>query len=522
MEYEIQINTEIRKSNQNISTRTLLYQFSKDVTSKPFKLQITDPEDSLFLYDAEISAEKYQNIKKEQYISTDFIDFPKRFMDLLTQNNQEASRQAVIDELTNPILILQQNTGFNIVFFLKLQLTLASDSRLKQFLSQEAKRFKTMYKDALNSIEEIKKLKNNEGKEYEAKIQEYQEKMKLLQKQFETKIQQNELDANQRIQKYEELIIQMKNSTEQGLALKERDIIEKYEKKIQDERNHYMTLIQEKANSDLISQKNIETIRNQDREITELKLTIKNLQENNQAKTAQLFEQKTQISSLQNEIQSLKEKSMFMQQRLEEKSTIMNSKISTVEELQSALSSKCDELNKVKADLARLYKMEEEFNFVKSKSKYVFSNQQKKLEDLANACSQQKKMIGQMNQKIQQYEYQNQNMSKQCTSMSTELAKLREVENQLRTDNAKMKSDIAHLNSNLKASRETIHMLEEQLTRPNTIPQVDMDMLPSDDEDANEFQNPFPGLFPPKNGVKLQQKTGRNKLHNDENLVNLY
>lgn len=524
MDFEILVNTEIIKTDHSSLTRSLLYQFTRDVSSKPFKLQITDPEDPLFLFDYDLTSTKYQEIKREQFLACDFLEFPQCFFELLSINNQEpSSRKAVIDENNKPILMLQQTTNFRLLVHLQLQLNMASDSKLKEYLSREAKKYKKMYNEAIKSTEEATKLHKLDKEKYESKIKQYEEQIQTEQKKFETEKRQIELNTNQKIQQYEAALIQTKQTLGQGYSTREQNIIDKYEEKIEEMRQNNISLIQEKHNSELISQRHYEKIQNLEQKISELNQKIKNLEENNKSSAERITDQINEISSLRTEIQRYKDKISFMQQTIEEKSTITNSQLMTVEELQNEIASKNDQIEKNQKELERLYKIEEDFGFVKKKSLYVFNNLNKKMTDMKEICGKREKTIIQMDQELKRMQYQNHYLTEQFNAATSELGKLREATQELRDENTKLQLKVENLTSNLKACEETKNMIEDELNRQHkrTLMEDDeCDLLISDNEDDPNNYNNNTNFSRSRND--LSKKIVKSGVFNDENSVNYF
>ena len=73
--YEIKVITDIVAKNGGTSQRNLLYQFGFHFgsdTKGDFQLQITDPDDPLFLFDFNLLSTNYAPLKKEQKLFCDF------------------------------------------------------------------------------------------------------------------------------------------------------------------------------------------------------------------------------------------------------------------------------------------------------------------------------------------------------------------------------------------------------------------------------------------------------------------
>ncbi|OHT14770.1 hypothetical protein TRFO_03055 [Tritrichomonas foetus] len=531
--FEVTVHTEVIKADRNSSIRSLLYQFTRDVSSRVFRLQITDPEDPLFLYDYELNSTKYQEVKREQYLACEFANFPQCFNELLNINNQESdTRKAVIEESKTPVLMLQQNTGFRLLIHLQLQLNSASDTRLKEFLSKEAKKYKALYNDAIKITNESKKVLQSEKEKYEIIINDLRDQLKAEQLKFESAKQQLELNANQKIQQYESALLQTKQNLDQGYTVREQSLIEKYEKKFEEMRQKNLSLLQEKHNTELISQRNHEKIYNQEQKIQELTLKIQSMEENGKSGTSKLIEQAKEITELKNENRSLKDKLGFMQQAVNEKAKIANNKETTVENLQNELEAKNKEIENMNVELQRLYKVEEEKKFLCSKAHHFFTTQKKNVDKYKEICIQKDEYIRQLEQNINRYEYDNRHFNEQLNTAMNELNKTREAAQILRNENTKLQMTNDNLKSELKACEETKKMIEDELNRQHTnnykcaiLDDDDDDLLKSDDEDEDEEIIDHHEKLGKKGSIKgkihnITDKLGGNMIWRKENLIN--
>ena len=493
MDFEVRVNTEVIKADNSVSVRSLLYQFNKDVSTRVFRLQITDPDDPLFLYDYELSTSKYQDLKREQYIACEFINFPHCFYELLLLNNKETeTRKAVIDEHNSPLLMLQQNTGFRLLIHLQLHVKLASDTRLKEYLAGEAKKYKSLYFEAKKGGDEFQKRIRNEKEKYENQILDLKNQLNDEQQKFEAAKQKLELSANQKIQQFESELIQAKQNLDQGYTVREQGLIEKYEKKVEDLRQKNIALLQEKHNAELISQRNYEKINSQEQKIAELLIKIKDFEKNNGSNTSKLIEQTKEINEYQNEIRCLKDKLISLQQVMNEKAAILNSQGNAFGNLQAELNSKNNQIDEMKKEMERLYKVEEEKNFISQKALHFFQTQKERENKLKDICAKKDEYISQLEQELNKYEYDCRNSEEKLNAAISELNAIRDTCQKLRDNNTKLQITNDNLKSDLKACEETKKMIEDELNRQHAkhfkqaLLDDEKDLLASEDEDDDK------------------------------------
>ena len=243
---EVQVPTMIMAEFSNTIVRSLVYEYSDNVGAgggaSEFKMQITDPENPMFLYDVSLDLRQFARLRKQQKLLCEFGLFPRSLTSLFEQCNDDDDYRAVIDQDSDdgPVLLLQQMTKFSLITHLKLELIRPDDERLKEYLAGRVVFFKGAYEKSQKEIEELHE--NMAGAE-EMREKHKSEFSKLLE--HERKSHQEEIDglterAEARIarqkREYDEMIATMSESYER----KEQALVAKYERQILELRNLHM------------------------------------------------------------------------------------------------------------------------------------------------------------------------------------------------------------------------------------------------------------------------------------------
>lgn len=135
------------KVNKISQTRQLIY------------IQITDDTDPQVLYTVEIGDQEFHTLKQEQSLLIEFQQFPTKFHEMLEYCNYEKfdkiddnmSHRSTIStygcvlhqtNMSEALLIIQESTQFRQLNHLILKLRAASDSALKDHLSEIVKEYK--------------------------------------------------------------------------------------------------------------------------------------------------------------------------------------------------------------------------------------------------------------------------------------------------------------------------------------------------------------------------------------------
>lgn len=150
---EIEINLILKKSELNSSSELMKINITK-YTDKESKIiiQITNPNEPLFLYSLELSELEYQQLKSEQKLLVEFQKFPEFIQKMLDlyKNDQNGKytctlsidwdNQNNLNSTGNGILTIEEKTEYRKIELLKLKLKAANDIILKKYLSDNSKK----------------------------------------------------------------------------------------------------------------------------------------------------------------------------------------------------------------------------------------------------------------------------------------------------------------------------------------------------------------------------------------------
>ena len=189
---EIELNMVIIKSEKNNSIEPMKISIIRLLEKQPHLIiQVTNPNDPLFLYSLDLSEIEYQQLKTEQSLLVDFQNFPDFItkMFYFCKNDKDDIYSCVLTlggvsenfSGGNGILAVEEKTQYRKLNHLILKLQAANDISLKKYLSDVSKEYKEKfenlsqkYSDLSQNYEIIQKenlnLKENLQKiEYEHK-----------------------------------------------------------------------------------------------------------------------------------------------------------------------------------------------------------------------------------------------------------------------------------------------------------------------------------------------------------------
>jgi spindle assembly abnormal protein 6 len=129
-------------------------------TRQIIDIQLTDDSDPQVLYSVEIGDQEFHTLKQEQSLLIEFQQFPQKFLEMLEYCNYEkydkiddnmSHRSSIssygcvlhVTNISEALLIIQEATQFRQLNHLILKLKSASDSDLKNHLSEIVKEYKT-------------------------------------------------------------------------------------------------------------------------------------------------------------------------------------------------------------------------------------------------------------------------------------------------------------------------------------------------------------------------------------------
>ena len=194
---EIELNMVIIKSEKNNSIEPMKISIIKLLEKQPHLIiQVTNPNDPLFLYSLDLSEIEYQQLKTEQSLLVDFQNFPDFItkMFYFCKNDKDDIYSCVLtlggigennfSSSGNGILTVEEKTQYRKLNHLILKLQAANDLSLKKYLSDVSKEYKEKFENLslkysdLNQNYEMIQKENLNLKENLQKI-EYEHKTSL-------------------------------------------------------------------------------------------------------------------------------------------------------------------------------------------------------------------------------------------------------------------------------------------------------------------------------------------------------
>ena len=165
---EIELNMLIKKSESNSSFEIMKISLIK-LFEKQSRLiiQVTNPNDPLFLYSLELSELEYQQLKNEQSLLVDFQNFPDfivQMIDCCKKDNNDkftcvfnTGGQGENNFGSNSlgILSVEEKTQYRKLSHIVLKLKAANDTTLKKYLSDLSKEYKDKYETLFQNYNDL-------------------------------------------------------------------------------------------------------------------------------------------------------------------------------------------------------------------------------------------------------------------------------------------------------------------------------------------------------------------------------
>ena len=167
--FEIETNLILKKSEINQTSELMKINITK-FTDKESKIiiQITNPNEPLFLFFLELSELEYQQLKSEQKLLVEFERFPEFIQKMLNlckndQNGKYFCTLSLDEDISNnlntagnAILTIEEKTEYRKIELLKLKLKAANDVILKKYLSDISKMYKEKYESTEKQYNDLK------------------------------------------------------------------------------------------------------------------------------------------------------------------------------------------------------------------------------------------------------------------------------------------------------------------------------------------------------------------------------
>ena len=175
---EIELNILIKKSESNSTIEKMKINIIK-LFEKQSRLiiQITNPNDPLFLYSLELSELEYQQLKSEQSLLVDFQNFPDFILKMFyfCKNEKDDTFTCVFtigglnennfSSNTSGILTVEEKTQYRKLNHLILKFQAANDNTLKKYLSDISKEYKDKYENLYIKYNDLNQSYDNFQKE---------------------------------------------------------------------------------------------------------------------------------------------------------------------------------------------------------------------------------------------------------------------------------------------------------------------------------------------------------------------
>ena len=524
---ELELNMLIKKSENNSTIEIMKINIIK-LLEKQARLiiQITNPNDPLFLYTLELSELEYQQLKTEQSLLVDFQNFPDFIIKMFyfCKNDKEdkytcvftigALNEKNFSSGTSGILTIEEKTPYRKLNHLILKFQAANDSTLKKYLSDISKEYKEKYEnlfqkytDLNQDFENLKKettnLKENFQKlEYEKKtsmdnlLNEKNKEINLIKENNfkETKKQLESLEAekNKSISELENKISQLQGILDD--ATKNKTQLEEHKLKLE------------------INQKDLEgkfAISNT--ELNVYKTEITNLRKENSELNQKSLNSEKQITEL-----NFKNESILKQ--LEEKNQSLENMKQLVDSLNKQRESNEDSIkslkagnNKLESKLQLSIKEINKANDIIQRLQNEIKNQKSKYKSAKNELNTKEQLINQKQMLLDEQNRTIKDMKRESEAKEQEIAGLK---NQVSNYNNKLNEDEKIIEEN----KQMILYLNKNINENSNNPFRTRFNYTSMDIKNNPLNNGSFGLGNNSNDINSNNINNLGKAINDMNL----
>ena len=408
---EIELNMLIKKSESNSSFEIMKISLIK-LFEKQSRLiiQVTNPNDPLFLYSLELSELEYQQLKNEQSLLVDFQNFPDfivQMIDCCKKDNNDkftcvfnTGGQGENNFGSNNlgILSVEEKTQYRKLSHIVLKLKAANDTTLKKYLSDLSKEYKDKYENLFQNYNDLN------------------QKFDMFQKDYSI-LKENMLKMENQHKAYTDNLINEKNK--EINSIKENNFIEtkKQLESMESEKNKIISDLENKI-SQLQGTLNDTTKNKTQLEEHKLKLEInqKDLEGKFAISSKELSVYKSQITTLRQENSDLNQKCLnsekllteanfkneSLSQQLEEKNKSFENMKQLVDSLNTQRDSNEDTIkslkasnNKLESKLQLSIKEINKANDIIQRLQNEIKNQKSKVKSTKNELSTQEQLINQ-------------------------------------------------------------------------------------------------------------------------------
>ena len=463
---EIELNILIKKTENNTTLELMKINIIK-LFEKQSRLiiQLTNPNDPLFLYTLELSELEYQQLKAEQSLLVDFQNFPDFIIKMFyfCKNDKDDIYSCVFNigggpgdknfsSNTSGTLCVEEKTQYRKLNHLILKLQAANDITLKKYLSDVSKDYKEKYENLLQKFNDLNQNFDNFQKNSTILKENYQKT------EYEHKTAMDNLlnEKNKEINLIKENNFKESKKQLESLENEKNKIINDLEKKISqlqgvlDDATKNKTQLEEHKLKLEINQKDLEgkfAISNT--ELNVYKSEITNLRQTNSELNQKCLNNEKQLTEL-----NFKNESISKQ--LEEKNKSLENMKQLVDSLNKQRDSNEDTIKSLKASYNKLesklqlsIKEINKANDIIQKLQNEIKNQKSKYKSTKNELNTQEQLI---NQKQMLLDEQNKTIKDLKRDNETKDQEIMGLKNQINNYNNK-------LNENEKLIEENKQMI---------------------------------------------------------------
>lgn len=259
-------------------------------------LAITDSDDPVFLYKAQITETDFHQIKQTQNLLIEYQQFPNKLVEMLEtckeslhSNSilkQNSSFNCVLEErqIGDGDLLIQETTQLRNLVHLRLAVKIPNDTILKKHVSGLCKDYKAKYESA---SDEIKKL-SEQIDSLSSKVNQYKDELLLINQNKEIELKDLHIKYNKELteikEKHSNEVQSMTSNHDEGI----RSSSQSYETRIKELEKENSSILEShsklKQEHKELSDRHEDLIRireNTNKEISHLKVENENLKEEN-------------------------------------------------------------------------------------------------------------------------------------------------------------------------------------------------------------------------------------------------
>jgi len=502
--YEIEVTTEIVGVDESSSKRVLLYEFGQTtgsgIKSGIFKLQITDPNDPLFLYDFEVSSSDFSSLKEEQKLYCEFHKFSDAVHDLLRESSELKDFKAVIDQKINrkPILLILQMTRISLLTHIRLVLEPASDARLNQFLSSEVQKYKSLSSKLTDNLSELKIIIEENVQESSEKLEKSDQKLEETKKKHIS--EKNKITADYEAQIKD--ILSQHNASIQNLEREkqkaERDIVEKYEIIQQKNQAQYQSVLEEKHRVETLSQRQSDKIVTLESQLKEANEKIQRLDQENKELSSGLIQSSKQGGSLKGELDTVRARVMQLEEQIENNKSTISSSTSKTEELKGEIIKKNEEIEELKKLAVENEQKARDRDWILTKSRQVIAKSEQDFQKLKEHYENRKKEWINKEERLKNLEIETARAIERERALSDSVTKLEQEVSILRKKNSELEEQCEQFKTQHETDQTVIDHLNNQLNK-HEFGQFDLD---DTDVITDPLSSPVGSKSPTRSGGK--------------------